>query len=283
LFAIAIDWVMRRTAHNGACITWVDGKKLKDLDFVDDIALICDNHADMQTLTSIVENESAKVGLLLNGGKCKVMVSENWVDDSDIQAAGTHIKVVEDFCYLGSYISNNSSCEEDIKVRIGKAAASFGRLSNIWNSKTVSQTVTVKLYETLILSILLCSAELWPITVTAMKKLEAAHHRWQRTLLGITWKDKVKNEEVRRRTGLRKVETILTERRLRWLGHVMRMGSDRMRMGSERIPRQGMNWQLEGFKRKPGRPRKNWRDIVTEDLKTMGISWEGAEILSTDK
>ena len=102
---------MRRATHNGAGITWVDGKKLKDLDFADEIALICDNHAYMQTLTSIVENESAKVGLLLNGGKCKVMVSENWVDDTDIQAAGTHIEVVEDFCYLGSYISNNSSCE----------------------------------------------------------------------------------------------------------------------------------------------------------------------------
>jgi hypothetical protein len=114
------------------------------------------------------------------------------------------------------------------------AAASFGRLSNIW-----------KLYETLILSILLYSAELWPITVTAMKTLEAAHHRWLRKLLGITWKDKVKNEEVRRRTGLRKIEIIITERRLRWLGHVMRMGS-------ERIPRQGMNWQIEGSKRKPG-------------------------------
>jgi hypothetical protein len=73
-----------------------------------------------------------------------------------------------------------------------------------------------------------------------------------------------------------KIETIITERRLRWLGHVMRMGS-------EWIPRQGMNWQLEGFKRKPGRPRKNWRDIVTEDLRTMGISWEEAEILSTDR
>jgi hypothetical protein len=60
LFAIAVDWVMRRTTHIGAGITWVDGKKLKDLDFADDIALICDNHADMQTLTNIIENESER-------------------------------------------------------------------------------------------------------------------------------------------------------------------------------------------------------------------------------
>jgi hypothetical protein len=49
LFAITIGWVMRRTTHNGAGITWVDGKKLKNLDFTDDIALICENHADSHT------------------------------------------------------------------------------------------------------------------------------------------------------------------------------------------------------------------------------------------
>src|SRR5664279_1718453 len=120
LFAIAIDWVMRRATHNDAGIEWVDGKKLSDLDFADDIALICDNHADMQDLTSIVENESAKVGLQINGNKCKVMVGDNWEGDTSVQAAGTRIAVVKDFCYLGSYISSNGSCEKDVKVRIDK-------------------------------------------------------------------------------------------------------------------------------------------------------------------
>jgi len=75
LFAITIDWVLGRATHSDAGIAWVDGKKLKDLDFADDIALIWDNLADMQILTSAVESESAKVGLQLNGNKCKVIVS----------------------------------------------------------------------------------------------------------------------------------------------------------------------------------------------------------------
>jgi len=41
------------------------------------------------------------------------------------------------------------------------------------------------------MSTLLYSAELWPLTVTLSKKLEAAHHRWLRGILGITWRDKV--------------------------------------------------------------------------------------------
>jgi len=35
-------------------------------------------------------------------------------------------------------------------------------------------------------------------------------------------------------------------------------------------------------KRKLGRPRKNWTDIVRRVLKDMGINWDEAEELATD-
>jgi len=37
------------------------------------------------------------------------------------------IELVNDFCYLGSHMSYNGSCEKDVKVRIGKAASLFGK------------------------------------------------------------------------------------------------------------------------------------------------------------
>jgi len=49
------------------------------------------------------------------------------------------------------------------------------------------------------------------------EKLEAARHKFQRRLLGITWRDKVRNEDIRKKTGSRKLEDIIKERRLRWL------------------------------------------------------------------
>jgi len=45
--------------------------------------------------------------------------------------------------------------------------------------------------------------------------------------LGITWRDKVRNEDIRKKTGSRKLEDIIKERRLRWLGHVLRMDNSR--------------------------------------------------------
>jgi len=60
-----------------------------------------------------------------------------------------------------------------------------------------------------------------------MKTLEAAHHKFQRRLLGITWRDKVRNEDIRQKTGSRKLEDIIKERRFRRFGHVLRINNSR--------------------------------------------------------
>jgi len=163
----------------------------------------------------------------MNAAKCKVLVSECWADPTAVMAEGAEVEVVEDFCYLGNYTSNNGNCNKECSTRIGKASSVFGRLKNIWRNKNISLAIKVRLYESLVLSTLLYSSELWPLSVTQTKKLEAAHHKFQRRLLGISWKDKVKDNDIRKKTGLRKLKDIIKERRLRWLGHVLRMEDSR--------------------------------------------------------
>jgi len=84
------------------------------------------------------------------------------------------------------------------------------------------------------------------------------------------------NDDVRKKTGLRKLEDIIKERRLRWLGHVLRMQDSR-------IPYKATQWELKGYKRKPGRPRINWMDIVKSNLKNMDITWEKAKELAANR
>ena len=125
----------------------------------------------------------------------------------------------------------------------------------------------IRLYESLVISTLLYGAESWPLSVTQMKKLEAVHHKFQRRLLGITWRDKDRNEDIRKKTGSRKLEDIIKERMLRWLGHVLRMDNSR-------TAHQATDWELRGYKRKPGRPRKNWVDVIKRDLRDRW-TWPG--------
>ena len=97
-----------------------------------------------------------------------------------------------------------------------------------------------------------------------------------RGILGITWRDKVTNEQIRKRTGQTLLEKVIRERRLRWLGRVTRMDE-------VRIPKQTLQCEVAGFKRRPGRPRINWRYIVNKDLQRMGLTWEEVGASAQDR
>ena len=65
---------------------------------------------------------------------------------------------------------------------------------------------------------------------------------------------------IRAEANMETVESMLRRRRLRWLGHVARMGT-------ERIPRQLLVCKPEGGKRTAGGQKLRWADVVSNNLK----------------
>ena len=195
LFLLVMDWILKWAADGSNCgMQWEENTRLTDLDFADDITLLDNTWEGMMELTGKIEKEAESVGLWINADKTKLLVAGN-VGASQIIAGGKQVEKVEEFCYLGSMITSDSKADRDIKIRLGKAHATFTWLDNIWRSKSLNLKIKIRLYESLVMSTLLYGAETWPMTVTNMKKLEAAHHKWQRRILGVTWKDKIRNEK----------------------------------------------------------------------------------------
>jgi len=85
--------------------------------------------------------------------------------------------------------------------------------------------------------------------------------------LDITWRDKVTNEEVRKRTGQEHLEKVIRERRMRWLGHVMRMDE-------VRIPKQALHWEVQ---EKTWQTKDELERFVKKDVQRMGLTWESAQ------
>lgn len=62
------------------------------------------------------------------------------------------LKTVENFSYLGSIMYNNFTLDKELNTRLGKAAASFGRLSTrVWSNKRHTK---LKVYHAYVLSIM---------------------------------------------------------------------------------------------------------------------------------
>ena len=86
---------------------------------------------------------------------------------------------------------------------MAKASASFGRLrQRLGNNHHVSMWVKGKIYRAIVLSTLLYGAEAWTVYIRQMKKLHAFKMRHLRSIMRITWMDKVTNKEILERTGL---------------------------------------------------------------------------------
>ena len=142
---------------------------------------------------------------------------------------GNKLNYVLEFTYLGSTISSNGCIDDEIQRRMAKASASFDRLrQRLWNNHQVSMRVKGKIYRAIVLSTLLCGAEAWTVYRRQVKKLHAFMMRHLRSIMRITWMDKVANKDILERTRLRSMEDLLIRKNLRWTGHIMRMSPERL-------------------------------------------------------
>ena len=113
------------------------------------------------------------------------------------------------------------------------------------------------------------------------RRLEVTEMNRLRRMLGVTRRDRLRNKEVRERTGVQENIVKVVERsKMRWYGHVARKGErDVVRramdfpvMGKRNRGRQPRKWRdgvktrlKWGMRREDALDRKRWRDIVAAD------------------
>jgi len=86
-------------------------------------------------------------------------------------------------------------------------------------------------------------------------------------------KDKVKNDDIRKKHRLAETQRYNQRTKTKMVGTCRTNGG---------LQNTSL-WELKGYKRKPGRPRINWTNIVKRNLKNMDITWEEAKELAADR
>uniref|UniRef100_A0A914W1C4 DUF6451 domain-containing protein n=1 Tax=Plectus sambesii TaxID=2011161 RepID=A0A914W1C4_9BILA len=176
--------------------------------------------------------------------------------------------------YLGSVIAADGDATRDVTRRIGKAFAVFQRLRSIWNSASLSLHLKLRLFSTIVLPTALYAAETWKKTVAIDRKLDVFQQRCLRRILKISYRDRVTNDEVYRRTNTKPLSTVVTERRLQFTGHILRLPDNR-------LAKAAMRWRPSRGRRGLGRPRTTWRRTLMEDLRSIDIEWDDQHAVET--
>ena len=165
------------------------GDSQQDCDCADDIALLSHTQKDIQEKTNRVDQIACCVGLKIHPNKTKIMKLKNR-SATKTSIRGADLEKVQDFKYLGSYISADSDIEREISMRIGLAAAAFNKLRNIWKSSLLQTKTKLKIYRSNVQSVLLYAAESWR-TNKLESRLRGFEGRCLQRILRIRWEQRV--------------------------------------------------------------------------------------------
>jgi hypothetical protein len=133
----------------------------------------------------------------------------------------------------GKTLTDENHMHEEIKSRLNLGNACCRSVHSLLSSRLLSRKVKVKIYKTIILPIVLYGCETWSLPLREEHRLRVFENRVLRGIFGPK-RDEVTEEG--RKLHSRELHNLysspdiirqIKSRRMRWAGHVARMGGGR--------------------------------------------------------
>jgi len=154
-FSVAIDWILNHMTARPSIN--IGSSSFSDHVYADDTAFFVKDATNATDCLSSFSHSSSMFGLHTSWPKTKLQSvgSDSGPSLLNVVVDGNPVDLVESFTYLGSIQTSDGYCRSHIARRIGLAFSAMSSLNNIWNTKHRSIQMKVRVYQTLVLSILL--------------------------------------------------------------------------------------------------------------------------------
>jgi hypothetical protein len=164
---------------------------------------------------------------------------------------------------------------EEIKSRLNSGNTCYRSVQNLLSSRLLSRNLKIKICKTITLAFVLYGRETWSLTLREEHRLRVFENRMLRRIFGPKREEvtgerrKLHNGELHNMYSSPGIIRQIKSRRMRWAGHVARMGEGR-----------NMYMVLVGKpegKKPLGRPRRSWEDGIKRDLREIGCGECGVD------
>ena len=151
-----------------------------------------------------------------------------------------------------------------MKKRIQAGSNNWRKVTGLVCDRKVPVRLKGCIHKAVVRPAMLYGMETIPLNKSMVKKMDVAEMKMLRWEIGLTRREKIRNEVVRGKLRVREVSEKAKENRLRWYGHVRRREESYVgrRVVEMEIPE----------KRRRGRPARRWMDNITEDMKEFELT-----------
>ena len=216
---------------------------------------MADSEEELKSLLLKVKVESEKVGLKLNIQKTKIMASvpiTSWEIDEET------VESVSDFIFLGSKITTDDDCSNEIKRHLLLGRKVMTNRDSIFKSKDITLPTNVRLVKAMVFPLVKYGCENWTLKKAGQRRINAFELWCWRRLLRVPWTARRSNQSVLKEIspGI-SLEGMMLKLKLQYFGHLMR-----------RVDSLEKTLMLGGIggKRRRGRQRMRWLDGITDSM-----------------
>ena len=202
-------------------------------------------------------------GMKVSRSKTEYLCINGGNDDETVKMEDAKVPRVKEFKYLRSTVQESGGCEREVKKKVQAGWNGWRRVSGVICDKRLPARVKGKVYRSMVRPAMVYGLETVAVTKKQVEEMEVAEMKMLRFTMGVTRKDKISNERIRSIFKVERLGMKMREGKLRWYGHVMRRDQ-------EYIGRKMMEMELPG-KRKRGRPKRRFLDVVKEDMGEVGV------------
>ena len=123
-------------------------------------------------------------------------------------------------------------CHAVVKSRLRSGNACYHLVQNLLSCRLLSKNIKIKIYRTIILPVVLYGCETWSLTLREERKLRVFENMLlrifgpRRDVVTGEWR-RLQNEELNDLYSSPNIVLVIKSRRVRWAGHVARMGEER--------------------------------------------------------